>query len=221
MRILVVEDEKPLSALIQRGLIEAGYVVDVAYDGEEGENYAEMFPYDLIILDIILPKKEGLEVCRSLRNKNISSRILILTSRDSISDRVKGLDSGADDYLVKPFSFDELLARIRALLRRDSSQTSILQLGDLSINTSAREVKRGQRIIELTSKEYSLLEYLMFNSNMVITRRMIEDHVWNMPLNSESNLIEVYINRIRSKIDEGKDSLILTIRGTGYRLKVP
>jgi len=174
MRILVVEDEKPLSALIQRGLIEAGYVVDVAYDGEEGENYAEMFPYDLIILDIILPKKEGLEVCRSLRNKNISSRILILTSRDSISDRVKGLDSGADDYLVKPFSFDELLARIRALLRRDSSQTSILQLGDLSINTSAREVKRGQRIIELTSKEYSLLEYLMFNSNMVITRRMIE-----------------------------------------------
>lgn len=222
MRILIVEDEKPLSALIQRGLIEAGYVVDAAYDGEEGESFAEMFPYDLIILDIILPKKDGLDVCRNLRIKKNGSRILMLTSRDSVSDRVKGLDSGADDYLVKPFAFDELLARIRALIRRETGRTSsIIQLGDLNINMSTREVKRGQRNIELTSKEYSLLEYLMLNPNIIITRRMIEDHVWNIPLDSESNLIEVYINRLRSKIDEGRDSLIVTIRGTGYRLKIP
>lgn len=219
MRILIIEDEKPLSSVIQRGLSEVGYAVDAAYDGEEGENYASIFPYDLIILDIILPKKDGLDVCRNLRGKKISSRILILSSKDTVIDRVKGLDSGADDYLVKPFSIDELLARIRALLRRDTGQTSIVQSGDLSINRSTMEVKLGQRIIELTSKEYYLLEYLMLNENMVITRRMIEDHVWNMPLDSESNLIEVYINRLRSKIDGSNDSFIVTVRGTGYRFK--
>jgi len=221
MRILVIEDDHKLSDIIQRGLSEVGYAVDAAYDGEEGEELAKVAPYDLIILDIILPKKDGIEVCLGLRQNQVKSRIIMLTCKDTVSDRVKGLDSGADDYLVKPFAFDELLARIRALLRREISDGShILQVSDLSMNTLTREVKRGQRDIKLTGKEYSLLEYFIRNPNVVITRRMLEDHVWDFSLESESNLIDVYIRRLRRKIDERKeDSLIETIRGVGYRLK--
>jgi DNA-binding response OmpR family regulator len=221
MRILVIEDDQKLSDIIQRGLSEVGYAIDAAYDGEEGEELAKMVPYDLIILDIILPKKDGIEVCLGLRQNQVKSRIIMLTCKDTVSDRVKGLDSGADDYLVKPFAFDELLARIRALLRREISDGShILQVSDLSMNTLTREVKRGQRDIKLTGKEYSLLEYFIRNPGLVITRRMLEDHVWDFSLESESNLIDVYIRRLRRKIDEGKeDGLIETIRGVGYRLK--
>ena len=223
MRILVIEDEKKLAYLIRRGLTEEGYAVDIVHDGEEGESFAENTPYDVIILDIILPGKNGFDVCSALRAKNISSRILILTSRDSVTDRVKGLDTGADDYLTKPFAFDELLARIRALLRRDVSNGSpIIQISNISLNPSNREFKREGEDIELNNKEYSILEYLFFNPNIVITRQMIEDHVWNLSLDSESNLIDVYIRRIRSKIDTpGESSLIETVRGIGYRIRKP
>jgi DNA-binding response OmpR family regulator len=221
MRILVVEDDRKLSDIIQRGLTEIGYAVDAAYDGEEGKEMAEMYPYDLIILDIILPKIDGIEVCLEMRHHDIKSRIIMLTSRDTIDDRVKGLDSGADDYLVKPFALAELLARIRALLRREISEgSSLLQVGELSVDTLTREIRRAEKDIKLTGKEYSILEYFVRNPNIVITRRMIEDHVWDLSLDSESNLVDVYIRRLRQKIDkEGEDSLIETIRGVGYRLK--
>jgi len=222
MRILVVEDDRKLSDIIQRGLKETGYAVDAAYDGEEGEDMAEIVPYDLIVLDIVLPRKDGIEVCRQLRQKKNKSRIIMLTSKDTVEDRVIGLDSGADDYLVKPFAFDELLARIRALLRRDIKDGShLLQARELCMNTLTREVTRGQKDITLTAKEYALLEYFMHNPNIVVTRRMIEDHVWDFSLASESNLVDVYIRRLRQKVDEGgADSFIETVRSVGYRLKV-
>lgn len=222
MRILVIEDDQKLSDIIKRGLSEIGYAVDTAYDGEEGEEMAKVVPYDLIILDIILPQKDGIEVCLKLRKNQIKSRIIMLTCKDSVSDRVKGLDSGADDYLVKPFAFDELLARIRALFRREISDGShIIRAGKLSMDTLTREVKRANKSMILTPKEYALLEYFMRNPNIVITRRMLEDHVWDFSLESESNLVDVYIRRLRQKIDEEEeDSLIETVRGVGYRLRV-
>jgi DNA-binding response OmpR family regulator len=222
MRILVVEDERRLCGIIKRGLLEEGYAVDVAYDGEEGEYMAESAPYDLILLDIMLPRKNGVEVCHDLRLKEVNTAILMLTAKDTVEDRVKGLDSGADDYLVKPFAFNELLARIRALLRRTgSSRSPKLQVGDLTLDTLTREVWRGQRIIELTNKEYTILEYFMRHPNVVITRTMIEEHAWDYEFDSMSNIIDVFIRRIRSKIDErGRDSLIQTVRGAGYRMKV-
>jgi len=221
MRILIVEDEKGLAHLIRRGLTEEGYAVDVAYDGEEGESFAESVPYDLIVLDIVLPRKDGFQVCSNLRNKGIKVRVLMLTGRDSVADRVKGLDTGADDYLIKPFQFEELTARIRALLRREIANASpVIQVGDITLNTATREVKRRGRAIDLNNKEYAILEYLMRNVNMVITRQMIEDHVWNFSLESSSNLVDVYIRRLRSKLDNpGEESLIETVRGAGYRLR--
>jgi DNA-binding response OmpR family regulator len=221
MRILVIEDEKELAHLIRRGLTEEGYAVDVAYDGEEGESFAESVPYDLIILDIVLPRKDGFLVCSSLRRKGIKTRVLMLTGRDSVADRVKGLDTGADDYLIKPFVFEELTARIRALLRREiASASPAIQVGDITLNAATREVTREDRAIDLNNKEYAILEYLMRNVNMVITRQMIEDHVWNFSLESSSNLVDVYIRRLRSKLDNpGEESLIDTVRGVGYRLR--
>ncbi len=221
MRILVVEDERRLCGIIKRGLLEEGYVVDVAYDGEEGEYMAGSAPYDLILLDIMLPKKNGVEICRDLRLKKVNTSIFMLTAKDTVEDRVKGLDAGADDYLVKPFAFNELLARIRALLRRTGlSKSPRLQVGDLVMDTLTREVWRGQRSIELTSKEYTILEYFVRHPNVVITRTMLEEHAWDYEFDSISNIIDVYIRRIRSKIDEeGQGSLIQTIRRAGYRMK--
>jgi DNA-binding response OmpR family regulator len=221
MRILVIEDERDLAHLIRRGLTEEGHAVDVAYDGDEGEYMAEAAPYDIVVLDIVLPKKNGFEVCSSLRLKKIDTRVLMLTGRDSVADRVRGLDMGADDYLVKPFEFEELAARIRALLRRGvASGSPMLQVGDLTLNTSTREVYRGAVPIDLNNKEYSILEYLMRNLNMVVTRKMIEDHVWSFSLESSSNLVDVYIRRLRSKLDRPEVySLIETVRGAGYRLR--
>jgi DNA-binding response OmpR family regulator len=220
MRILVVEDEKKLAEIIRRGLAEEGHNVDIAGDGIQAELLAESIPYDLILLDLILPNKDGIEICRSLRRQKIKTKILMLTARDSTGDKVNGLDSGADDYLVKPFDFEELCARIRALSRReDSFIPSRMQVGDLVMETSSRQVFKGQRLIELTPKEYEILEYLMRHPNIVITRTMFEQHVWNLELDSCSNLIDVYIRKIRRKIDvEGRDSLIQTVKGAGYRL---
>jgi DNA-binding response OmpR family regulator len=221
MRVLLVEDDRPLADTIKRGLMEECYAVDVTYDGEEAEYLAENNPYDTIILDIMLPKKDGVTVCQQLRLKEVNTPILMLTAKDAVEDRVKGLDAGADDYLIKPFAFNELLARVRALLRRDSvSKSSILQVGDLIMNTLTREVWRGQKAIELTSKEYAILDYFMRHPNIVITRTKLEEHVWDYEFNCMSNLIDVFIHRLRCKIDEdGGKSLIQTIRWAGYRLR--
>jgi DNA-binding response OmpR family regulator len=203
--------------------LEEAYAVDLAYDGEEGEYLAEVNPYDLIILDIMLPNKDGIEVCHELRAKKINTPILMLTAKDTVEDRVTGLDTGADDYLVKPFAFSELLARVRALLRREGiSKSPELRVRDLTLNTLTRQVWRGQRPIELTTKEYVILEYIMRHPNVVVTRTMIEEHAWDYDFDSLSNLVDVYIRRLRRKIDnEREDSLIQTVRGAGYRLKAP
>ncbi len=223
MRILVVDDDRHLNGIIKRGLLEEAYAVDTSYDGEDGEYLAWINSYDLIVLDIMMPKKDGIEVCRSLRTNDINTPILMLTAKDAVEDRVAGLDAGADDYLVKPFAFSELLARIRALLRRDgTSKTPEIKVGDVVLNTRTREVWRGNRLIDLTTKEYTVLEYFMRHPNVVITRTMLEEHAWDYNFESMSNLVDVYIRRLRSKIDgKGESSLIQTVRGAGYRLKVP
>jgi DNA-binding response OmpR family regulator len=223
MRVLIVDDDRRLCNIIKRGFQEEAYAVDVAYDGEEGAYLAEVNPYDLIILDIMMPGKDGIEVCRELRAKRINTSILMLTARDAVGDRVKGLDAGADDYLVKPFAFSELMARIRALLRRGGvTKSPELRAGDLVLNTLSHDAQRGSKAIELTSKEFVILEYLMRHPNMVITRTMIEEHAWDYEFDSASNLVDVYIRRLRRKIDaENGESLIQTVRGAGYRLKAP
>ena len=223
MRILVVEDSRRLAGIIKRGLLEEGYAVDNAYDGEEAEFMAESTPFDVIILDIMLPKKDGLAVCRDLRTKGVNTPILVLTAKDSVEDKVTGLDSGADDYLVKPFAFSELLARIRALLRREVlPKTQKLQIGELVLHPLSREVWRDGQRVDLTSKEYSILEYFMRRPNAVVTRTMLAESVWDYEFDGLSNVIDVYVRRIRQKIDRhGEPSLIQTVRGAGYRLRVP
>jgi len=221
MRILVIEDEKKLASFIKRGLKEKGYAVDVASNGNDGLFRAEEVPYDLIVLDVMLPGKDGLFICRQLRKKNINTPILMLTARDDIEDKVSGLDSGADDYLTKPFDFAEFLARVRALIRRKCDvNTNKLKVADLELDQLTHKVKRSEKEIELTSTEYSLLEYLMLNAGHVVTRTMISEHVWNDDFDTFSNVINVYINYLRKKIDSGSEKkLIHSIRGTGYILK--
>ena len=221
MRILVVEDDTHISSVVKRGLVEEGYAVDVAGDGEEGQYLAETVDYDAIVLDIMLPRKDGIQVCRHLRARSIATPVLMLTARDTIADRVTGLDNGADDYLVKPFAFDELLARVRALLRRSGvMQPTELRMNDLVMDTLARDVRRGERPIELTSKEYAILEYFLRHPNVVVTRTMLETHVWDQDYSGGSNVIDVYIRRLRAKLgDSGESSLIQTVRGAGYRIK--
>jgi DNA-binding response OmpR family regulator len=222
MRILVVEDARRLAGIIKRGLLEHGYAVDNAYDGEEAEYMAETTPFDLVIMDVMLPKKDGVSVSRDLRAKRVNVPILILTAKDSVEDKVAGLDSGADDYLVKPFAFAELMARIRALLRREVlPKTHKLQVGILSLDPVSREVWRDGRRVDLTAKEYAILEYFMNRPNAVVTRTMLGENVWNYDFDGISNIIDVYVRRIRRKIDEdGRPSLIQTVRGAGYRLRV-
>jgi len=223
MRILLIEDNRRLSNSLKMGLIDFGYAVDTAYDGIEGQEMAEMISYDLIILDIMLPRRDGLEVCRELRKQRINTSILMLTAKDAIEDRVKGLDSGADDYLVKPFAIEELLARMRALLRRDATEKSgLLSVADLTLDPATHEVVRGGTQIELTAKEFSLFEYLMRNLNRLITREMAENHVWSYDYEGASNVVDVYIRRLRRKIDDPFDiKLIETVRGVGYRIRKP
>jgi DNA-binding response OmpR family regulator len=221
LRILVVEDERRLANIIRRGLVEEGYTVDNAYDGEEAEYMADHSPFNVIILDLMLPRKDGIEVCRDLRLKGKNTPILILTARDTLDDRVRGLDSGADDYLVKPFAFSELLARLRALVRRGGHLKSHkLQAGDVIMDTLSREVWRGSRRIDLTTKEYTILEYFLRHQNIVLTRTMLEENIWDYSFDGLSNVIDVYIRRLRSKLDKaGEASLIETVRGAGYRFK--
>lgn len=221
MRLLLVEDNRRLSDSLRRSLEDDGYAVDVAYDGQEGEELAEMVPYSLIILDVMLPIRDGIEVCRALRNRRNATPVIMLTARDGLDDRILGLDSGADDYLVKPFELDELRARIRALLRRESHDKSgLITVGDLVLDPATHFVERAGRRIDLTSREYSLLEYLMRNPNRLITRQMAEDQLWNYDAPVASNVIDVYVRRLRSKIDDPFDEkLIETVRGSGYRLR--
>ncbi len=223
MRVLVVEDSRRLAGIIKRGLLEEGYAVDNAYDGEEAEFMAGSTPFDLIILDIMLPKKDGLSVCRDLRAKNVHTPILMLTAKDSVEDKVAGLDTGADDYLVKPFAFSELLARLRALLRREVlPKAQKVQVGDLSLDPASREVWHDGSSLDLTAKEYAILEYFMRRPNAVVTRTMLGESVWDYEFDGLSNIIDVYVRRLRKKIDrDGQASLIQTVRGAGYRLRVP
>jgi two-component system copper resistance phosphate regulon response regulator CusR len=221
MRILVIEDEKKVARFIKKGLGEEGYAVDLAFDGEEG--LARVFDqvHDLIILDIALPKMDGLQLLKKLREKKVPTPVLLLTVRATIEDKVLGLDSGADDYLTKPFAFQELLARIRALLRRKAEAgPPLLQVEDLVLDPARHLVTRGGEKIDLTSKEFALLEYLMRNAGRVLTRAMISEHVWNYDFDTETNVIDVYVNYLRRKIDSGGEkNLIHTIRGSGYVLK--
>jgi heavy metal response regulator len=221
MRILLVEDEKQMASFIKRGLKEQNYAVDVACDGEEGLFLAEINPYDLIILDLILPGKDGMSVCRELRKKHVDVPILMLTAKDNLKDKVSGLDAGADDYLTKPFAFAEFLARVRVLLRRQRwDKTTTLTVADLELDQLTHEVKRSGKKIELTATEYALLEYLMLNKNQVVTRTMISEHVWEQDFDSFSNVINVYVNYLRKKIDAGfSKKLIHSIRGKGYLIK--
>ena len=220
MRVLVIEDEPGVAQFIQQGLTEAGYAIDVTRDGSEGLDFALAKTYDAIVLDIMLPKLNGLELLREIRNQRIKTPVLLLTARDGIDDRVQGLDSGADDYLVKPFAFPELLARLRALLRRPPLQSdAILQVGDLEMDLTRYEVRRAGQIIELSQREFALLELLLRHPNQVLTRTQIMEHVWNFNFYSETKVVDVYIGYLRRKIEQDFDyPLIHTIRGVGYRL---
>lgn len=221
MRFLVVEDEKKVARFIKKGLEEEGYAVDVASDGEEGLGMALDGVHDLIILDIQLPRMDGLGVLHELRKTKLTTPVLLLTVRAAIEDKVLGLDAGADDYLTKPFAFQELLARIRALLRRRiEAEAPVLQVADLTLDPAKRLVARGGEKIELTPKEFTLLAYFMRNPGRVLTRTMIAEHVWDYDFDTMTNVIDVYVNYLRKKIDAGREpKLIHTVRGAGYMLK--
>jgi DNA-binding response OmpR family regulator len=223
MRILVVEDEEKLAAVLKRGLEEGGYAVDVAHDGEEGLELAELEPYDLIVLDVMLPKLDGLAVARRLRSQRRQMPILMLTARDAVDHRVAGLDSGADDYLVKPFAFRELLARVRALLRRNGpARDPIMKVADLEVDTTTREVRRRGKPVALTGKEYAILEYFVRNANQVLTRSQIAEHVWDYDSIGISNVVDVYVRYLRRKLSDDREPRLLhTVRGVGYQLKEP
>jgi heavy metal response regulator len=220
MRVLVVEDEVAVAKFIEQGLTEAGYAVDVASDGQEALDYASAAQYDVIVLDIMLPQIDGLSVLRKLRDTGVRTSVLLLTARDAVEDRVQGLDTGADDYLVKPFSFPELLARIRALLRRPALQTgTILRAGDLQMDLARREVHRAGCRVELSQREFALLEFLMRHPNQVLSRTQLMQHVWNFDFYGDTNIVDVYIAHLRRKVDrKSAYPLIHTVRGVGYRL---
>ena len=223
MRILVVEDERKVASFIRQGLEEEGHVVEVARDGAAAlDLLLDSPPYDLVVLDVMLPKRDGLDVLKTLRARGVRTPVLILTARDAVADKVAGLDLGADDYLTKPFAFEELLARVRALLRRGTDQrASVLRLGDLTLDPVTREARRGRRRIELTAREYSLLDYFLRQPGRVLTRPMIAEHVWGLDFDSESNLIDVYIGYLRRKVDApGESRLLHTLRGSGYVMKL-
>ena len=221
MRVLLVEDHKPLVRALRQGLEEEGYAVDVANDGEEGDYKATSAPYDVIVLDIMLPKMDGLTLLQKWRKSGMKSHVLMLTARDQLEDKVKGLDAGADDYLTKPFELEEFLARVRALVRRGHQvKDPVLRVFDLEIDTAARTVKRAGHAIHLTPREYGLLEFLAFHRGRVVTRTMIWEHLYDEHDESTSNVVDVYIRYLRNKIDKGFDPpLILTRWGEGYQLR--
>ncbi|HWE60475.1 MAG TPA: response regulator transcription factor [Chloroflexota bacterium] len=223
MRLLLIEDNRRLHHALRRSLSEEGYAVDGALDGVEGQELAESTDYDAIILDILLPRKDGFEVCRALRGNRVSTPILMLTARDAVADRVRGLDSGADDYLVKPFALHELLARLRALLRRTTSQKgAVLTVGDLSVDPAIHHVERAGQRIALSAREFALLEYLMRHPGQVLSRAQIEQHLWNYDLITASNVVDAAVRRLRRKIDDPFPvKLVETLYGLGYRLRTP
>lgn len=223
MRILVVEDDRKVASFIRQGLHEEGHAVEVAKDGVEALDLVLSDPdYDLVVLDVMLPGRDGFSVLKGLRDQKVTVPVLMLTARDSMADKVAGLDLGADDYLAKPFAFDELLARVRALLRRRGGQrVALLKLDDLAVDPATRRVTRGERRIDLTAREYAFLEYFLRNVGRVLTRAMIAQHVWGLDFDSESNTIDVYVGYLRKKIDrDGERRLLHTIRGTGYVMKL-
>ncbi len=220
MRILVVEDEKKIAGFVKRGLKEEGYAVDVAADGDEGYELASVNDYDLIILDLMLPKCDGVTLCKKLRADKLEAPVIMLTAKTSVQDKVTGLDAGANDYLTKPFAFEELLARMRVLLRKSVQPATRLQVADLVLDLLSHKVTRAGRDIVLSSREFALLDYLMRNAGTVVTRTMISEHVWDIDFDTNTNVIDVYINYLRNKIDADFDKkLIQTIRGRGYMLK--
>ena len=221
MRLLVAEDERDLNRLIRKTLEKEGYGVDACFDGEEALYYLEHTDYDGAILDIMMPKRDGLSVLKAIRQKGSSLPVLFLTAKDSISDRVLGLDSGADDYLIKPFDFDELLARIRVMTRKRTPHTSsVLTVGDLTLDTGTHQVTRGGRSIDLSAREYAILEYMCMNPGIVLSREKIEDHIWNYDYSGGSNVVDVYISYLRKKIDGGHEKkLIRTVWGSGWTIK--
>ncbi|MCW3096799.1 MAG: cusR [Chthonomonadaceae bacterium] len=220
MRILVVEDEVKVATFIQQALEEEGHAADIVHNGIDGLDLALTTDFDLLILDWLLPGHSGMFVCRSIRQAQRQTPILMLTARDAVADRIAGLDAGADDYLVKPFALGELLARTRALLRRGVPGASpLLTVGDLNLDPVTRRVRRGSREIDLSAREYSLLDYLMRNAGRTLTRTMISEHVWSFDFDSGTNVVDVYINYLRNKVDRGQDAkLIQTVRGVGYRI---
>ena len=221
MRLLVIEDQEKVSGFIKKGLEEEGYAVDIARDGREGLSMALDGVHDLIVLDIQLPKIDGLQILREIRGQGVATPVLLLTVRATIEDKVLGLDSGADDYLPKPFAFQELVARIRALLRRrPDTEPALVKIADLTLDPARRMVMRGDKRIDLSLREFSLLSYFMRNPEKVLTRTMITEHVWDYDFDSDTNVIDVYVNYLRKKIDtERKNKLIQTIRGVGYMMK--
>lgn len=222
MRVLIVEDNPKMAASIQRGLREHGYAADVCHTGFEGEDLAVVEPYSLILLDLMLPDRDGVEVCRNLRRRCVDTPILMLTALSGTENKVSGLDAGADDYLTKPFEFEELLARIRALLRRgEATEGRILECDDLKLDLYTRTATRGEAVHELSNKEFALLEYLMRNPNRVLSRAQIGESVWDMNFEVGSNVIDVYVSQLRKKIDRGQErSLIHTVKGAGYRFGI-
>ncbi len=222
MRVLIIEDNPKMAAAIQRGLREHGYAADACHTGYEGEELAAVEPYDLVILDVMLPDRDGVDVCRNLRRRDITKPVLMLTALSSTEDKVSGLDAGADDYLTKPFEFEELLARVRALLRRgEASEGRTLTCEDLELDLYTRTAKRGGVEHELSNKEFGLLEYLMRNPNRVLSRTQIAEKVWDMNFEPGSNVIDVYISSLRKKVDRGFErELIHTIKGAGYRFGI-
>lgn len=220
MKILVIEDNPKMAGLIRQGLGEQGYRLDVAPSGHDGEHLAATQPYDLVILDVMLPDMDGMQVCRNLRRRGVKTPILMLTALSTTADKVTGLDAGADDYLTKPFEFDELVARVRAILRRgQAAGSTVLRFADLEIDLTQRRVMRAGKRIRLTAKEFSLLEYFMRNPNRVLTRTSIAEHVWDMNFDGDSNVIDVYVSMVRRKVDKGFEiPLIHTVIGTGYVL---
>ncbi len=221
VRILVVEDERKVASFLRQGLEEEGHAVEVAADGATALDVLEAnHGYDLVVLDVMLPKRDGFDVLKTLRQQKVRTPVLMLTARDGVADKVAGLDGGADDYLTKPFAFEEFLARVRALLRRGGTQPApVLKLLDLTLDPATREVTRGGRRITLTAREYALLEYFLRNAGRVLTRPMIAQHVWGLDFDPESNIVDVYVGYLRRKIDgDGDRRLLHTLRGTGYRL---
>lgn len=220
MRILVVEDEPKVAGFIKKGLQEEGYAVDVANDGAEGLAMVGMNVYDAIVLDLMLPKKNGIEVMREIRSKKMNVPVLMLTARDTVADKVMGLDAGADDYLTKPFAFQELVARLRSLLRRGKAEITMLKVGDLTLDPATRKVKRGEVELVLTAKEFSLLEYMMRNVGKPLSRTTLSEHVWDINFDRMTNVVDVYINFLRNKVDKDfEKKLIHTVRGVGYVMK--